>query len=232
MLSDSAAPHREDRLPVPAEALREIVLNAVIHRDVSHPSSYVAIAVFDDRIEVRSIGDFPTGVRAEQLSREHLSVRRNPLIAEAFHRTGAIEAWGRGTNRVIEACRAHGIPDPLFVDEAGAVTVTFFAEVVAGTRDLVPVGHQAGTKSALSRDQVEVLELAAVSRALAELMVPSGRTGRTGRTARTKFRDQIIAPLRDAGLLAMTVPDKPRSPKQRYQATAGGLAALQAARRS
>jgi ATP-dependent DNA helicase RecG len=221
MLSDSAAPHREDRLPVPAEALREIVLNAVIHRDVSHPSSYVAIAVFDDRIEVRRIGDFPTGVRAEQLSREHLSVRRNPLIAEAFRRTGAIEA-----------CRAHGIPDPLFVDEAGAVTVTLLAEVVAGTRDLVPVGHPAGIKSALSRDQVEVLELAAVSRALAELMVPSGRTGRTGRTARTKFRDQIIAPLLDAGLLAMTVPDKPRSPKQRYQATAGGLAALQAARRS
>ena len=218
--------NREDRLPVPAEALREIVLNAVIHRDVSHPSSYVAIAVFDDRIEVRSIGDFPTGVRAEQLSREHLSVRRNPLIAEAFHRTGAIEAWGRGTNRVIEACRAHGIPDPLFVDEAGAVTVTFLAEVVAGTRDLVPVGHQAGTMSALSRDQVEVLELADVPRALAELMVPSGRTDRT------KFRDQIIAPLLDAGLLAMTVPDKPRSPKQRYQATAAGLAALQAARRS
>lgn len=215
MLSDSAAPHREDRLPVPAEALREIVLNAVIHRDVSHPSSYVAIAVFDDRIEVRRIGDFPTGVRAEQLSREHLSVRRNPLIAEAFRRTGAIEA-----------CRAHGIPDPLFVDEAGAVTVTFLAEVVAGTRDLVPVGHQAGTMSALSRDQVEVLELADVPRALAELMVPSGRTDRT------KFRDQIIAPLLDAALLARTVPDKPRSPKQRYQATAAGLAALQAARRS
>jgi ATP-dependent DNA helicase RecG len=122
---------REDRLPVPAEALREIIINAVIHRDVSSASSYVAIAVFDNRIEVRSIGDFPSGVRAELLSREHLSVRRNPLIAEAFHRTGAIEAWGRGTNRVIEACRAYGIPEPTFVDEAGAVTVTFKAEVVA-----------------------------------------------------------------------------------------------------
>ncbi|MCB9508344.1 MAG: hypothetical protein H6698_08225 [Myxococcales bacterium] len=218
--------NREDRLPVPAEALREIVLNAVIHRDVSHPSSYVAIAVFDDRIEVRSIGDFPTGVRAEQLSREHLSVRRNPLMAEAFHRTGAIEAWGRGTNRVIEVCRAHGIPDPLFVDEAGAVTVTFLADVVVGTRDLVPVGHQPGTKSALRRDQLEVLELADVPRALADLMVPFGRTDRT------KFRNQIIAPLLDAGLLVMTVPDRPRSPRQQYQATAAGLAALQAARRS
>ncbi len=128
--------NREDRLPVPAEALREIVINAVIHRDVSNPSSYVAIAVFDDRIEVRSIGDFPTGVRAELLSREHLSVRRNPLIADAFHRTGAIEAWGRGTNRVIESCRTYGIPEPTFVDADGAVIVTFKADVVAsaGTR--------------------------------------------------------------------------------------------------
>jgi ATP-dependent DNA helicase RecG len=139
--------NREDRLPVPAEALREIVLNAVIHRDVSNPSSYVAIAVFDDRIEVRSIGDFPTGVRADQLAREHLSVRRNPLIAEAFHRTGAIEAWGRGTNRVIEACRAYGMADPEFVDEAGAVTVTFRAEIVARMKALVPGGHQVGTQS-------------------------------------------------------------------------------------
>ena len=82
--------------------------------------------------------------------------------AQAGHFTTRQAAGGRGTNRVIEACRAHGIPDPLFVDEAGAVTVTFLAEVVARTRDLVPVGHQAGTKSALSRDQVEVLELADV----------------------------------------------------------------------
>lgn len=213
--------NREDRLPVPAEALREIVINAVIHRDVSNPSSYVAIAVFDDRIEVRSIGDFPSGVRAEQLAREHLSVRRNPLIAEAFHRTGAIEAWGRGTNRVIEACRAYGIPDPEFVGEAGAVTVTFRAEVVAGA----PSRDQAGTKLGLSRDQAQVLEVAAEARTLPELMAPFGRTNRT------KFRDQVLAPLLEAGLVEMTIPDKPRSPKQQYRTTEAGRAALLIERR-
>ncbi len=215
--------NREDRLPVPAEALREIVLNAVIHRDVSHPSSYVAIAVFDDRIEVRSIGAFPTGVRAEQLSREHLSVRRNPLIAEAFHRTGAIEAWGRGTNRVIEACRAHGIPDPLFVDEAGAVTVTFLAEVVA---DLGHAPSQDGPKSVLSVAQVQVLEIACLSSSLPELMAP------TGARNKTRFRDQVVAPLLDAGLLERTIPDKPRSSKQQYRTTEAGRAALRTARRT
>lgn len=83
---------REDRQPVPAEALREVILNAVMHRDCSRASSYVAIAVFDDRIEVRSVGDFPTGIRAEMLSGDHPSILRNPLIAGAFHRTGAVEA--------------------------------------------------------------------------------------------------------------------------------------------
>ena len=71
-----------------------------------------------------------------------------------------------------------------------------------------------------------MLELADVPRALAELMMPSGRSDRT------KFRDQIIAPLLDAGLLEMTVPDKPRSPKQQYRATAAGLAVRRATRRA
>lgn len=210
---------REDRLPVPAEALREIIINAIIHRDVSNASSYVAIAVFDDRIEVRSIGSFPAGVRAELLSGEHLSIRRNPLIAEAFHRTGAIEAWGRGTNRVIEECRAYGVASPTFVEEAGAVTVTFEAEVVAGG-----LGHnrpQAGPKPVLSASQVEVLKVAGEPRALPELMAASGLKNKT------RFRDQVVRFLLEAGLLEMTIPDKPRSPQQRYRTTAKGRRVLE-----
>ena len=47
---------REDRLPVPPAALREILLNAVMHRDCADPGGYVAVAVFGDRIEIRSVG--------------------------------------------------------------------------------------------------------------------------------------------------------------------------------
>ncbi|MBY0279030.1 putative DNA binding domain-containing protein [Candidatus Binatia bacterium] len=216
--------NREDRLPVPAEALREIVINAVIHRDVSNQSSYVAIAVFDDRIEIHSIGDFPTGIRAELLTQEHRSIPRNPLIAGAFHRTGAIEVWGRGTNRVVDACRAYGIADPTFIEASGAVTVTFKADVVAGAGDLVPKRHQVGTKWALSPHQVQVLTLAKLPRALAELMGPSGRSDRT------KFRDQVVAPLLGAGLLEMTIPHKPRSSKQQYRTTDAGRVALASVR--
>lgn len=216
---------RQDRLPVPADALREIIINAVIHRDYSLPYGYVAIAVFDDRIEVRSAGGLPTGINAEMLTQEHTSKPRNPLIAGAFHRTGAIEVWGRGTNRVIDDCRAYGLADPVFSENAGFVTVSFAAEVVVdaphddepGTKSGLS-RDQVGTKSGLSRDQVQALELAGVPKALSELMVPSGRTNRT------KFRDQVLRPLLDAGLLEMTIPDKPRSSKQQYRTTATGLA--------
>jgi ATP-dependent DNA helicase RecG len=211
---------REDRQPVPAEALREVILNAVMHRDCSRASSYVAIAVFDDRIEVRSVGDFPTGIRAEMLAREHPSILRNPLIAGAFHRTGAVEVWGRGTNRVVDACRTRGIAPPEFFEEAGVVTVTFRA-AVGPEAGQGPSRDQVGTKSGLSRDQVQVLEIASVPRTIQELMAPSARTNRT------KFRDQVIRPLLEAGLLEMTIPDKPRSSQQRYRTTQAGASLLE-----
>ena len=108
---------------------REVLLNAVMHRDYSTPSGYVAVAVFDDRIEVRSIGALPRGVTAGDLSGPHKSIPRDPLIAEAFHRTGAVEIWGRGTNRVIDACERHGIERPIFEEQDGAVYVTFRAQI-------------------------------------------------------------------------------------------------------
>ena len=76
----------------------------------------MAVAVFDDRIEIRSTGGLPRGVTVESLSESHQSVLRNPLIAETFHRTGAVEIWGRGTNRVIEECERYGIEPPTFED--------------------------------------------------------------------------------------------------------------------
>jgi len=153
---------RQDRQPVPAEALREVILNAVIHRDFSRASSYVAVAVFDDRIEVHSVGGFPTGINAEMLSGEHPSILRNPLIAGAFHRTGAVEVWGRGTNRVIDACRKQGIWPPAFSEQAGVVTVTFRAEVRPGMK-IQSDPNQAGTSSAsnveLTVRQREILKV-------------------------------------------------------------------------
>lgn len=103
-----------------------------------------------------------------------------------------------------EVCPERGTPEPTVESGNGvrtrwAWTVTFKAEVVAGAEDLVPVGHQVGTKLGLSRDQVQVRELACEHAIITELMAPSGRTNRT------KFRDQVVAPLLEAGLIEMTL---------------------------
>jgi ATP-dependent DNA helicase RecG len=102
-----------------------------MHHDYSHYSGYVAIVVFDDRIEIQSYGRLPNGITVELLSGPHRSKPTNPLIAEAFHRTGAVEVWGRGTNRVIEMCKQHGAAVPVFEERSGFLIVTFKAQMVS-----------------------------------------------------------------------------------------------------
>ena len=215
---------REDRFPIPLDALREILLNAVMHRDYSHYSGYVAIVVFDDRIEIRSYGRLPAGITVRQLSGQHDSKPTNPLIAGAFHRTGAVEVWGRGTNRVIAICRKHGARSPVFEERSGFLIVTFKAQMVAGdageVKSRVESGDQVGTKSGPSRDQVEVLRLCRQEQPLVAMM------NIVGRQNRTKFRDGFVKPLIETGLLEMTIPGKPRSRLQKYRLTPAGMKAL------
>ncbi|MBN1567414.1 MAG: putative DNA binding domain-containing protein [Acidobacteria bacterium] len=177
---------REDRFPVPLDALREILLNAVMHRDYSHYSGNVSIVVFDDRIEIRSYGRLPTGITVEQLAGRHESKPVNPLIAGAFHRTGAVEVWGRGTNRVIAMCKKHGTAVPSFEERQGFLIVTFKAQLVAatGVETRQPKGRKVSEKTSekVSEKTSEKIlaTLAATPEAtIAELTTKLGVTSRT-----------------------------------------------------
>src|SRR5262249_18000518 len=116
---------RVEKPLIPPDATREILINALIHRDYTVAGGAVALAIFDDRVEVWSAGEFPRGITPALLKRRHLSVQRNPIIADMFHRTGLIEKWGRGTNRVVEMCRVAGIPPPTFEQIGLGAVVTF-----------------------------------------------------------------------------------------------------------
>jgi ATP-dependent DNA helicase RecG len=220
---------REDRQPVPAEALRETIINAVIHRDLSLASGYVAIAVFDDRIEVRSVGELPFGLRAEQLSEDHPSKPRNPDLAGAFHRTGAIEVWGRGTNRVIEACRAWGIDAPTFKVEMGVTTVTFHAEIRPG-REAEPTGTKSSHGTDLVGDSVTDSVGDPVDRLLGALergpLATAQLQKALGLKHRPTFKENYLKPALAERLIEMTVPDKPSSRLQKYRLTDAGRARL------
>lgn len=206
---------REDRLPVPPDALREVLLNAVMHRDYSHPGGHVAVAVFDDRIEIWSLGSLPAGITTQMLSQPHRSVLRNPLIAETFHRTGAVEAWGRGTNRVIQECQRWGIEPPSFEEQSGAVVVTFRA-VVGPTPQVTPQVTPEVTPQVLA-----ILATASQPRSRSELQEAAGLKDRE------HFRVAHLEPLLAAHWLEMTIPDKPRSSKQRYRTTEAGRRVLE-----
>jgi ATP-dependent DNA helicase RecG len=209
---------REDRFPVPLDALREIVLNAVMHRDYSHYSGYVAIAVFDDRIEIQSYGRLPNGITVEQLSGPHRSKPTNPLIAEAFHRTGAVEIWGRGTNRVITMCKQHGTAEPIFEEREGFLIVTFKASLVPGTQTQQVTGQVSGQVTEQVTEQV--LRFCQTPRKASEIRELLNLKHRETFTA------NYLRPLLEAGLLELTVPDKPRSRMQKYRITPTGLEVL------
>lgn len=103
---------RIDEPLYPPEALREALANALCHRDYGAGGGSVSIAIFDDRLEIGSIGPLPFGQTPADLSKPHPSRPWNPLIAGVFHRRGIIETWGRGTLLMAELTHRAGLPDP------------------------------------------------------------------------------------------------------------------------
>ena len=90
------------------------------------------------------------------------------------------------------------------------------SSLIESTEPLAPSWDQAGTKSGPSRDQVEIMRNCLTDKRIGELMALVGRTNRT------KFRDQLLKPLLEAGWLEMTIPDKPTSSRQKYRLTEQG----------
>jgi ATP-dependent DNA helicase RecG len=216
---------------IPPDAMREILVNALIHRDYAIAGGAVSLAIFDNRVEIWSAGVFPKGITPESLTRQHLSVQRNPIIADIFHRTGLIEKWGRGTNRVVDMCQEAGTPAPTFEEITGAAVVTFRVNVAGHQQAAAQVGtksapsrDQVGTKSGLSQGQVKVLRLCRREQPLLSLMEALKRHNRT------KFRDGFVKPLIEAGLLELIIPDKPQSRLQKYRLTEEGMKVLKTKR--
>ncbi|MEG1910809.1 MAG: ATP-binding protein [Bacteroidales bacterium] len=92
---------RVETLVYPESSLREAILNAVIHRDYSG-NSFFYIKIFDESIELWNEGVLMEPLTIKALYEKHSSRRRNPIIAEIFYRSGQIEAWGRGSLKMIQ----------------------------------------------------------------------------------------------------------------------------------
>ena len=116
---------RIDTPALPVEAVREALANAFIHRDYASASGAVAVALYDDRLEVISPGELHFGLTPDMLFQPHESKPWNPWIAKAFHRRGIIETWGRGTLKIANLMQAAGLPVPTLQERTQSVVMTF-----------------------------------------------------------------------------------------------------------
>jgi ATP-dependent DNA helicase RecG len=104
---------REETFTFPEDAVREALYNAIAHKDYSSGIP-IQISVYPNKMIFWNEGQLPENWTVEKLTQKHPSKPHNPDIANTFFRAGYIESWGRGTIKMINACKAHKIAPPVF----------------------------------------------------------------------------------------------------------------------
>ena len=230
---------REDargRPELPEEALREALANAIAHRDY-RSRNHVQVRVFKDRVVIASPGGLPEGMNEGDLGTR--SVPRNPLLYSMLARMGLVGGIGTGIRRMKSLCREYGVLEPRIESSGTEVTTSFrrppairlqlsgiddddfaamqaslFNPQDAGTKgpdrhtDPTPVWERMTTVQV--RDLVRVLD-----RDRSRVQILQG----LGLRNRSNLVVNYLRPALDAGLIEMTIPDKPTSGRQRYRLT-------------
>jgi len=130
-------PQRIERFDYPLDAIREIVINMVVHRDYRDSSASI-IKIFDDKIEFFNPGNLYGGITVNDLlSGNYSSKTRNKLIAKAFKEIGLIERYGSGISRIRKICREYGIKEPRLEEILNGFKVTLFKEKIVANDNVV-----------------------------------------------------------------------------------------------
>ena len=205
----------------PADAVRELILNAYMHRDYQS-NTPIRLYQYRDRLEIMNAGGLYGKARPENFP--NANDYRNPVIAGALKILGYVNMFNRGIPRVKNLMKANGNPDPVFVVDQ----ITHFNVIV-------PQSHDAsGTKSGPSRDQVGIKSVSSLQDLADKIKVSVNEIDKIlgycqkehsmneimaylGYASRTKFSRKYVKPLIDAGLLVLTIPDKPNSRLQKYR---------------
>ncbi|GAA3984176.1 ATP-binding protein [Comamonas faecalis] len=198
--------YRQERFPLPMAALREAILNAVVHKDYATPVA-IQISVYPDKLMIWNPGQLPEAWTLEKLLGKHASHPHNPDIANAFFRAGLIESWGRGIERIKDACTQDGYPTPTWALEPGGWWVTF------GYAPEDVTGQVTG----------QVTE--PIQRLLSAMVADHSRS-ELQRILNLRHRDSFVTtylqPALAAGVIEMTQPEKPTSRLQKYRLTEAG----------
>ena len=195
---------RKDKTEYPLDALREAILNAVIHRDYScyTEGTPVQIDFFTDRVEIHSPGSLYGRMSVEQLGIARPDLR-NPALAAMTETLTAAEHRYSGIPTMRNAMKDHGLAEPKFENRRNEFIVTLYNQTVT-TIDHVPspISEKVTAK--------DILQFCQQPRTRQEIAQYLG--------IKTTFyvSQHYIVPLLKAGQLAMTIPEKPKSRKQKY----------------
>ena len=115
---------RLETFPLPKEALREALVNAIAHKDYAS-SIPIQISVYHDKLMIWNPGQLPLDWTVDNLLQKHESHPYNPDIANSFFRAAYMESWGRGFEKITEACQQASIPLPKIKYERTGLWVEF-----------------------------------------------------------------------------------------------------------
>ncbi len=228
--------------------LREAVINALLHADYSRGSAPIRISFFDDRIEIENPGLLLAGMTLESM-KQGTSRIRNHVIARVFRELNLVERWGSGILSIFKEAGALGLAEPQIMEVAARIRLTVFlaapvsvfatkaqdraqvnvqqkaqVDSQGGAQVKVPEKAQDGAQDgAQARTGVDlhILSLCATQPlSSAEIAALMGHKQLSGNLRKALPR------LRESGLLAYTIPEKPNSRSQKYRLTAKGKVLL------
>lgn len=205
---DAESGRRQDRLEYPPEAIREAVLNALIHRDYSFHTegTPVQLIFYHDRLEIHSPGNLYGRMTIEQLGHAKPDLRNPVLAIMAESLTGAENRYS-GIPTMRRELADYGLPEPKFENRRNEFVVTFYNTKVQSERSGLAVDEFTDMHRRLlqycriPRSRMEIADFAGV---------------KTQYYAMQKY----VLPLLDGGFLAMTIPEHPKSTKQKYYSLA------------
>jgi ATP-dependent DNA helicase RecG len=194
---------RIEKYEYPMDALREMLLNALVHR--TYMGAPVQMRVYDNRLSLWNEGILPFELNLDDLKIEHSSRPRNSKIAYACFMAGYIDAWGRGTLKIINACKRNELPEPEIKEMNGGVQVTLFKYEVDPGAILAPFRNDFGMISERIQNEFgkEIAKTFEIIRREPEYSAQQ-IANELNKTARTI--ENYIAKLKEAGLIVRKGP--------------------------
>ncbi len=149
---------RIDEAALPFNAVREAIINALIHRDYSDYAGDIALLIFNTHLEIHNIGHLYGDMTIPKLKKRHPSRRRNPKMAQVFYIRKIIERYGSGTLRMIDLCERQGLKPPEFSEAGDGFLVKFYFKEPIGPVLVLPDNQKLPD---LTERQLDILQILA-----------------------------------------------------------------------